>query len=52
MKCYTPSVVLLIQPVVAAWLALLIWGETLGALQVLGCALVLAGIVMARRSSR
>ena len=51
-KANMASVVLLVQPVVAAWLAMLIWGETLTAWQLMGCALVLAGIVMARRSSR
>lgn len=42
------SVVLLVQPVVAAALAWWLFGEAFGALQGLGAALVLAGILVAR----
>jgi drug/metabolite transporter (DMT)-like permease len=45
------SVGLLIQPVVAALLALLMLGEPLGMAQVAGGALVLAGIIIARRAT-
>lgn len=46
------SVGLLLQPVAAAVLAWTILGETLGGWQAIGGAVVLAGIVLARRSSR
>jgi drug/metabolite transporter (DMT)-like permease len=45
------SVGLLIQPVVASLLATLALGEPLGAAQVAGGALVLAGIIIARREA-
>ncbi len=45
------SVSLLVQPVAAAALAWAILGEALGAWQGLGGAVVLAGIVLARRVS-
>jgi drug/metabolite transporter (DMT)-like permease len=45
------SVSLLIQPVVAAVLAWWLFGEALGPLQFVGAALVLAGIVLARRAT-
>lgn len=45
------SVVLLVQPVTAAGLAVVIFGENLTATRLLGCGLVLAGIFLARRSS-
>lgn len=44
------SVVLLIQPVVAAILGWLLFAESLGAWQLLGAALVLSGIVLARNA--
>lgn len=46
------SVSLLIQPVAAAVLAWVIFAEPLGPIQVLGGAVVLTGIVLARRGSR
>lgn len=46
------SVVLLVQPVIAAWLAALLFGEWLQSGQIVGCLLVLAGIAFARRASR
>lgn len=46
------SVVLLVQPVTAAWLASLLFDEQLSVRQIIGCALVLAGIFLARRNSR
>ena len=45
------SVTLLLQPLVAAVLAWVLFEEALGPLQAAGAALVLAGIVWARRSS-
>jgi drug/metabolite transporter (DMT)-like permease len=45
------SVGLLIQPLVATLLAYLILGEPLGMAQVAGGALVLAGIIIARREA-
>lgn len=45
------SLTLLIQPVTAAWIAAMLFNEWLLPLQLLGCALVLCGIVMARRAS-
>lgn len=44
------SVVLLVQPVVAAALGWWLFAEALGAWQMVGAALVLAGIVVARRA--
>jgi len=44
------SVVLLIQPVVAAILGWLLFAESLGAWQLLGAGLVLSGIVLARNA--
>ena len=46
------SVSLLVQPVVAAGLAWLLFAEALGPLELAGAALVLAGIALARRGSR
>lgn len=46
------SVVLLVQPVTAAGLAVIIFDEHLSATRLLGCGLVLAGILLARRSSK
>ena len=45
------SVSLLIQPVMAALFAWLLFGEAIGAAQYLGGAIVLAGIWLARRGS-
>ncbi|GAA5170605.1 DMT family transporter [Viridibacterium curvum] len=46
------SVVLLVQPVTAAWLAVILFNEQITLLRLIGCGLVLAGIVLARRSNR
>lgn len=46
------SVGLLLQPVMATLFAWLLLGETLGALQFAGAALVLTGIALARRSAQ
>lgn len=46
------SVGLLLQPVMATLFAWLLLGETLGALQFAGAALVLTGIALARRSTQ
>lgn len=46
------SVALLLQPAIAALLAWVILGEQLGPVQALGGAVVLAGIVIARRASQ
>jgi drug/metabolite transporter (DMT)-like permease len=46
------SVSLLLQPVLAALLALVLFGEALGAVQGLGALGVLAGIALARKGSR
>lgn len=51
-KANLASVVLLVQPVTAAWLAILLFNEQLTLLRLTGCVLVLAGIVLARRSNR
>ena len=45
------SVALLLQPAVAALLAWLLFSEDLGPLQALGAAVIVAGIVIARRAS-
>jgi drug/metabolite transporter (DMT)-like permease len=46
------SVVVLIQPVVAAGLGWAVFGESVVALQALGALMLLAGVVVAQRSSR
>ncbi len=46
------SVALLVQPALAAILAWLLFGEALGALQAAGAAIILTGIVIARRASQ
>jgi drug/metabolite transporter (DMT)-like permease len=46
------SVALLLQPAVAALLAWILFAEPLGPLQALGGAVILAGIVLARRASQ
>lgn len=48
----TASVVVLIQPVVAALLGWLIFGELFGHLQMLGAAIALSGVVLAQWASR
>lgn len=48
----TASVVVLVQPVVAAWLGWVIFGEAIGPLQALGAAVALAGVVLAQWASR
>jgi drug/metabolite transporter (DMT)-like permease len=48
----TASVVVLIQPVVAAILGWLLFAEALGPLQALGGALALTGVVLAQAASR
>jgi drug/metabolite transporter (DMT)-like permease len=46
------SVVVLVQPVVAAWLGWLIFGEAVGPTQALGAGVALAGVVLAQWASR
>jgi len=48
----TASVVVLVQPVVAAWLGWILFAEPIGPLQGLGAAITLGGIVMAQLASR
>jgi drug/metabolite transporter (DMT)-like permease len=48
----TASVVVLVQPVVAAWLGWLLFGEALGPVQAAGAAVALAGVVLAQWASR
>jgi drug/metabolite transporter (DMT)-like permease len=48
----TASVVVLVQPVVAAWLGWLLFGEAIGPLQGLGAAVTLGGVVLAQWASR
>lgn len=48
----TASVVVLVQPVVAAWLGWLLFGEGIGPLQAAGAATALAGVVLAQWASR
>ncbi len=48
----TASVVVLIQPIVAAYLGWLLFKEPIGPLQALGAAVTLAGVVLAQRASR
>jgi drug/metabolite transporter (DMT)-like permease len=46
------SVVVLVQPVVAAWLGYVLFGEAIGPLQALGAAVALGGVVLAQWASR
>ena len=46
------SVVVLVQPVVAAYAGFLLFGEALGPLQALGAAVALSGVVLAQWASR
>lgn len=48
----TASVVVLIQPVVAAWLGYVLFAEPIGPLQGLGAAVTLGGVILAQWSSR
>ncbi|MCI3131255.1 EamA family transporter [Phenylobacterium aquaticum] len=48
----TASVVVLIQPVVAALLGWWLFGELFGHLQMLGAAIALSGVVLAQWASR
>jgi drug/metabolite transporter (DMT)-like permease len=48
----TASVVVLVQPVVAAWLGWLLFAEALGPLQAAGAAVALGGVVLAQWASR
>jgi drug/metabolite transporter (DMT)-like permease len=48
----TASVVVLIQPVVAAYLGWILFGEAIGPLQALGAVVALAGVVLAQWASR
>jgi drug/metabolite transporter (DMT)-like permease len=48
----TASVVVLVQPVVAAYLGWLLFAEALGPLQALGAAVALGGVVLAQMASR
>ena len=46
------SVVVLVQPVVAAWLGYVLFAEALGPMQALGAAVALGGVVLAQWASR
>ena len=48
----TASVVVLVQPVVAAWLGWLLFAETIGPLQAAGAGVALSGVVLAQWASR
>ena len=48
----TASVVVLVQPVVAAVLGWLLFAEALGPVQALGAAIALGGVVLAQTASR
>ena len=48
----TASVVVLIQPIVAAWLGWILFAEPIGPLQALGAAVTLGGVVLAQWASR
>jgi drug/metabolite transporter (DMT)-like permease len=48
----TASVVVLVQPVVAAWLGWMLFAEPIGPLQGLGAAITLGGVVLAQWASR
>lgn len=48
----TASVVVLVQPVVAAWLGYVLFAEAVGPMQALGGAVALAGVVLAQWASR
>lgn len=46
------SVVVLIQPVVAAWLGFILFAEAIGPIQALGAGVALGGVVLAQAASR
>jgi drug/metabolite transporter (DMT)-like permease len=48
----TASVVVLVQPVVAAWLGYVLLAEAIGPMQALGAAVALSGVVLAQWASR
>lgn len=48
----TASVVVLVQPVVAAWLGYMLFAEAIGPIQATGAAIALAGVVLAQWASR
>jgi drug/metabolite transporter (DMT)-like permease len=48
----TASVVVLVQPIVAAWLGWILFAEPIGPLQGLGAAVTLGGVVLAQWASR
>jgi drug/metabolite transporter (DMT)-like permease len=48
----TASVVVLVQPVVAAWLGYVLFKEAIGPMQAAGAAVALAGVVLAQWASR
>jgi len=48
----TASVVVLVQPVVAAWLGYVLFAEAIGPLQALGAGVALSGVVLAQWASR
>ena len=48
----TASVVVLIQPVVAAWLGWMLFAEAIGPLQGLGAAITLGGVILAQWAAR
>lgn len=47
----TASVVVLVQPVVAAWLGYILFGEAIGPMQATGAAVALTGVVLAQWAS-
>ena len=47
----TASVVVLVQPVVAAWLGYLLFSEAIGPMQAMGAAVALTGVVLAQVAS-
>lgn len=48
----TASVVVLVQPVMAAWLGWVLFAEAIGPVQALGAAIALGGVVLAQWASR
>jgi drug/metabolite transporter (DMT)-like permease len=48
----TASVVVLVQPVVAAWLGYVLFAEAIGPMQALGATVALTGVVLAQLASR
>jgi drug/metabolite transporter (DMT)-like permease len=48
----TASVVVLVQPVVAAWLGYVLFAEAIGPLQALGAGVALGGVILAQWASK